>query len=79
MVTWLGKQERLCAGRWCTYETVFAYLFIDCEKGLEFMQESEEMITLTACHEEKNSKPSLCAAVLIGISIQAYNGASRVD
>ena len=43
------------------------------------MQESEEMITLTACHEEKNSKPSLCAAVLIGISIQAYNGASRVD
>jgi len=52
---------------------------MDCEEGLKFMQESEEMIILSACHEKENSKPSLCAAILIGISIQAYNGASRVD
>jgi len=53
MGTWLGKEEWLCAGRCCTYETVFAYLFIYCEEGLKFMQESEEMITLSACHEQK--------------------------
>ena len=53
MRMWLGKQERLCAGRCCTYEVVFACLFIDCEEGLKFMQESEEMITVSACHEQK--------------------------
>jgi hypothetical protein len=56
----------------------FAHLFIDCEEGLKFMQESEEMITLSSCHEQKTSKPPICAAFLIRISIQAYNGASRV-
>jgi hypothetical protein len=53
MGTWLGKQESLCAGRWCTYEIVFVYLFIDCVEELKFMQESEEMVTLSACHEQK--------------------------